>query len=77
MNDKKAKAKPKEEIRERAVDIHIEVFKDGSIEINAPPDVRLFHEVITQAERIMNENYGPKKEEKKIVELPRIVLAKN
>ncbi len=73
---KKSKEQSKDQLR-TVFDINIKVFSNGKISINAPKDLAVFHEIITQAERIMIETYGPKKTEGKIVELhPKIELVR-
>jgi len=64
MSGKKAKEQRKE--LKVMIDIRIQVLDTGEIKIDAPTNLDLFHEVITQAERIMRENYEDKK---KVVEL--------
>jgi len=64
MNGKKAKKIRKEP--KVMVDIRIQVLDTGEIKIEAPADLDLFHEVITQAERVMKETY---KGRNKVVEL--------
>ena len=59
MSGKKAKEKRKEP--KVMIDIGIQVLDTGEIKIDAPSDLDLFHEVITQAERVMRENYAEKK----------------
>lgn len=58
-------------------DVNIKVFNDGQISIDAPTDLVIFREIITQAERIMTERYGPKKTDGKVVQLnPKIQIAR-
>jgi len=64
MNGKKAKKIRKEP--KVMIDIRIQVLDTGEIKIEAPADLDLFHEVITQAERVMKETY---KGRNKVVEL--------
>jgi len=64
MGGKKAKKERKEP--KVMIDIRIQVLDTGEIKIDAPPNLDIFHEVITQAERIMKENYAQKQ---KVVEL--------
>lgn len=41
----------------RTIDIRIQVFSDGHLEIDAPPDLHLFREVLYNAEQIMRDSY--------------------
>ena len=57
------------------IDIKIQVLNTGEILIESPPDPDLFHEVCTQAERIMKANYKKKENLALLVPDKRIVLA--
>lgn len=80
MNGEKVEQKYKGQKKKQpwtVFDINIKVFSDGKISIDAPKDLTVFHEIITQAERIMIENYGPKKRERKLIKLnPKIELVR-
>ena len=58
MSEKKAKKIRKEP--KVMIDIRIQVLDTGEIKIEAPTNLDLFHQVITQSERIMRENYAEK-----------------
>ena len=48
------------------IDIRIQVFSDGNIHINAPENLKIFQEVLLQANRIMVEKYAD--------QLPKVAL---